>query len=39
MSHLTFDGQYDRRGIVAKAHWQYAVVKSHGWSFRRGFGF
>jgi hypothetical protein len=35
MSHLTSDGQYDRRGIVAEAHRQYAVMTRYGWSFGR----
>jgi transposase len=39
MSHLTSDRQYDRRGIVAEAHRQYAVMTRHGWSFRHGLGF
>jgi hypothetical protein len=39
MSHLTSDGQYDRRSIVVEAHWQYAAMKSHGWSFGRCLGF
>ena len=39
MSQLSSDGQYHRRGIVAEAHWQYAVMTRHGWRLRRGFGF
>jgi hypothetical protein len=39
MSHLSSDGQYDRRGIVVEAHRQYAVMTRHGWSFGRGLGF
>ena len=39
MSHLTSDGQYDRRSIVAEAHRQYAVMTRYGWSFGRALGF
>jgi hypothetical protein len=35
MSHLSSDGQYHRRGIVAEVHRQYVVMTRYGWSFGR----
>ncbi len=36
---IRFDGRYDRRAIMAEAHYQFRLTRGFGWSFGRCLSF